>query len=222
MPDCIFALEIHDQDRIRLLDTNTEQLGLPPGVESGAGEVLFEVEQVPLLDGMYAVSLGIHDTNGVEFDHRDQLKRVAIESHGRLSGRVAFPVRVSRRSAAGDAAVQVASCTAHRGAATWRPAVLFMTFASGRRRSRNGSSPLGSPQMSSTCARPMAGSSTAGLPPGSRRSPSIASPRKRRLSRQGGRAWKRARPHVAPVVGSRRIDRSSPRRLAPLQPAAIF
>lgn len=109
VPDCIFALEIHDQDGIRLLGTNTEQLGLPLGVEPGPGEVVFDLLEVPLLDGMYAVSLGIHDTNGVEFDHRDQLERVAVESHGRLSGRVAFPVRVARRSAAGDAAVQVAS-----------------------------------------------------------------------------------------------------------------
>jgi ABC-2 type transport system ATP-binding protein len=109
VPDCIFALEIHDQDGIRLLGTNTEQLGLPLGVEPGRGEVVFDLLEVPLLDGMYAVSLGIHDTNGVEFDHRDQLERVAVESHGRLSGRVAFPVRVSRRSATGDTAVQVAS-----------------------------------------------------------------------------------------------------------------
>jgi ABC-2 type transport system ATP-binding protein len=109
VPDCIFALEIHDQDGIRLLGTNTEQLGLPLGVQPGPGEVVFDLLEVPLLDGMYAVSLGIHDTNGVEFDHRDQLERVAVESHGKLSGRVAFPVRVSRRSGAGDAAVQVAS-----------------------------------------------------------------------------------------------------------------
>ena len=109
VPDCIFALEIHDQDGIRLLGTNTEHLGLPLGVEPGTGEVLFEFLDVPLLDGMYAISLGIHDTNGVEFDHRDQLDRVAVESRGRMSGRVAFPLRVSRRTAAGDAAVQVAS-----------------------------------------------------------------------------------------------------------------
>ncbi len=94
VPDCIFALELHDQDGMRLLGTNTEHLGLALGVPAGPGEIVFTIGSVPLLDGMYAFSFGIHDTQGIEFDHRDQLDKVAVESSGRLAGRVAFPIAV--------------------------------------------------------------------------------------------------------------------------------
>jgi ABC-2 type transport system ATP-binding protein len=93
VPDCVVALEIHDQEGNRLLGTNTEYLGENLGELVGRGSVTFAIDQVHLLDGKYLVSVGIHDRQGVEFDHRDQRDEFDVVSEGRLSGRVHFPMR---------------------------------------------------------------------------------------------------------------------------------
>lgn len=92
--DCVFALEIHDQDGNLLVGTNSELLGYDTAVDVGQGEVVFHVERVPLLDGRYAVSLGIHDRTGISFDHRDQLDHFDVQSQGRMIGRVDLPIKV--------------------------------------------------------------------------------------------------------------------------------
>jgi ABC-2 type transport system ATP-binding protein len=91
--DCIFALEIHDQDGNQLLGTNTQLLGYDLGVVNGRGEFVFVLGSVPLLDGQYLVSLGIHDSVGGEFDQRYQLDSFSVQSEGREVGRVQFSVK---------------------------------------------------------------------------------------------------------------------------------
>ena len=93
--DCIFAIEIHDQDGNIMIGTNTQLLDADPGTVHGDGEVLFEFPSVNLLDGVYPVSLGIHNSLGKEYDHRDQLDRFEVAGGGRMIGRVHLPLRVA-------------------------------------------------------------------------------------------------------------------------------
>lgn len=94
--DAVFALELHDQDGNRLLGTNTDILGVDLGTVQGRGEVVFRFPTVPLLDGTYAISLGIHTLDStVEYDHRDQLDRFSVVSGSRVQGRVHMPVEVT-------------------------------------------------------------------------------------------------------------------------------
>ena len=97
VPDCIFGLELHDQEGNLLFSTNTQALEVPCPVAVGHGEVLFELASVPLLDGHYLISLGIGDSSGVQFDHRDQTDAFDVESLGRMTGRVAFQIEVHHR-----------------------------------------------------------------------------------------------------------------------------
>ena len=93
--DAVFALELHDQDGTRLLGINTDILQVDLGTVSGRGEVAFRFPTVPLLDGTYAVSLGIHTMDStVEYDHRDQLDRFSVVSGSRAQGRVHFDLEV--------------------------------------------------------------------------------------------------------------------------------
>jgi ABC-2 type transport system ATP-binding protein len=93
--DAVFAMEIHDQDGTRLLGTNTDILAVDLGTVQGRGEVSFRFGSVPLLDGTYAVSLGIHTLDStVEYDHRDQLDRFSVVSGSRTQGRVHFDLTV--------------------------------------------------------------------------------------------------------------------------------
>jgi ABC-2 type transport system ATP-binding protein len=93
--DCIFAIEIHDQEGNIMIGTNTQLLDASPGTVHGIGEVVFNLPSVNLLDGVYPVSLGIHDSFGKEFDHRDQLDRFEVTGGGKMIGRVHLPLRVA-------------------------------------------------------------------------------------------------------------------------------
>jgi ABC-2 type transport system ATP-binding protein len=96
--DVVFALELHDQEGTRLLGVNTDILGLDVGRVDGPGEVVFRFPSVPLLDGTYAVSLGIHTLDStVEYDHRDQLDRFSVVSGTRVQGRVHFDLQAEHR-----------------------------------------------------------------------------------------------------------------------------
>jgi ABC-2 type transport system ATP-binding protein len=93
--DCVFAVAIHDQEGNLLMTTNSDLVGSPTPVTKGVGEVVFELGSVPLLDGKFLVSLGIHDSTGVEFDHRDQLDDFDVLSGTRTHGLVNMPLRVT-------------------------------------------------------------------------------------------------------------------------------
>ena len=91
----VHAMEVHDEVGNRLVGVNSEILGADLGTVSGSGEVTFEFGSVPLLDGTYAVSVGIHTLDSsVEYDHRDQLDRFSVVSGARVQGRVHFDLSV--------------------------------------------------------------------------------------------------------------------------------
>src|SRR5581483_2695628 len=70
--DVVFAIHIHDLEGNFLLGVNTELMGIEIGKVHGRGEARFDLDRVPLLDGTYKVSLGIHNHDGgVEYDHRE-------------------------------------------------------------------------------------------------------------------------------------------------------
>jgi ABC-2 type transport system ATP-binding protein len=96
--DAVFAMEIHDQEGNRLLGTNTDILEVDLGTVEGRGVVSFRLGSVPLLDGTYAISLGIHTLDSsVEYDHRDQLDRFSVVSGTRTQGRVHFDISVQHQ-----------------------------------------------------------------------------------------------------------------------------
>ncbi|MFA5565878.1 MAG: ABC transporter ATP-binding protein [Acidimicrobiia bacterium] len=96
----VFAMEIHDREGNRLLGVNTEILGLDLGTLAGSGEVSFNFGYVPLLDGVFAVSIGIHSVGSlVEYDHRDQLDHFSVASQSETQGIVDFNLTASHKPA---------------------------------------------------------------------------------------------------------------------------
>ncbi len=93
--DVVFAINIHDQAGNLLLGTNTDIIGVDVDDVYGRGEIVFVLDRVPLLDGVYVVSLGIHNhTTGVSYDHRDQKDFLEVMNPGKTMGLVHFPMRV--------------------------------------------------------------------------------------------------------------------------------
>ena len=55
--DVLFGIAIHDQNGVHLYGTNTDILGVDVPPADGDGEMCFEFQRIPLLDGTYLVTL---------------------------------------------------------------------------------------------------------------------------------------------------------------------
>ncbi|HET9730802.1 MAG TPA: ABC transporter ATP-binding protein [Acidimicrobiia bacterium] len=94
-PDIQFGIAIHDQEGRLIFGTNTTMLGKRVEVHAGDGNVLFEFERVPLLDGTYLVTLGAQSTDeGTVYDWQEQRYSFSVMNPTRTTGQVAFPIIV--------------------------------------------------------------------------------------------------------------------------------
>ena len=92
--DVVFSIAIHDQEGRMLLGTNTDLMGDEPDFVDGPGRCDFVFERVPLRDGVYLLSVGIHSHDGgVIYDQRAEKDTIEVVSEGREVGLVHFPVR---------------------------------------------------------------------------------------------------------------------------------
>jgi hypothetical protein len=101
----VLSLQVHDQDGNLMLGTDTDLLGFDMGKVDGAGEVVVDIERMPLQGGIYPLTLQLRSRNGgVVYDQRDQLDRFEVMQPQRIEGRVHFELAASG-SSAGPAAV---------------------------------------------------------------------------------------------------------------------
>ncbi len=93
--DVVFAINIHDQNGNLLFGANTDTINADPGSVEGKGQVVFEFEEVPLLGGIYEISLGVHTHDGgVEYDHRAGEDVIEVLGSGKVAGIVHLPIHV--------------------------------------------------------------------------------------------------------------------------------
>ena len=92
--DAVFGISIYDHNTGRFLyGTNTTILGLSLGTISGDGEVCFDVASVPLLDGTYPITVGIHSKDeATVYDWREQQVWFEVLSPDRTSGLIWMPI----------------------------------------------------------------------------------------------------------------------------------
>lgn len=97
--EAVFSFAIYDSSDEQLFGTNTEILDVQVPVSEGRGTVSFHVDEVPLLDGEYQVSVKITDVGGgVVYDWRAREDRFEVMNPGRATGRFHLPVRVELES----------------------------------------------------------------------------------------------------------------------------
>lgn len=93
--DVAFAINIHDQNGNLIFGTNSDVIGTELGSISGEGAVVFECDALPLLDGIYLVSLYAHTrSGGVFYDQRAGQDVIEVASESRAEGVVALPISV--------------------------------------------------------------------------------------------------------------------------------
>lgn len=92
----VFGVAIHRQDRVHVSGSNTFLAELDIPYIDGAGEIRYEVDALPLLEGTYYLSVAIHNTDNSEvYDFHKLLHpfRVRLESAIRHEGIIHVPAR---------------------------------------------------------------------------------------------------------------------------------
>ena len=93
--DLLFGIAIHDEEGNNIFGANTKLIDVPVPVADGDGEVTFDFERVPLLDGTYLVTLAIQSTDeGTVHDWRDQQYQFSVMNPSRTAGLVSLPLEV--------------------------------------------------------------------------------------------------------------------------------
>jgi ABC-2 type transport system ATP-binding protein len=93
--DVVFAMNLIDEEGRLMMGVNSDLVGVPIDEVHGTGEVVFDLAHVPLLDGDYEISLGIHSHDvGEEYDHIEGQHRIQVMNPTKVMGRVQFPLSI--------------------------------------------------------------------------------------------------------------------------------
>jgi hypothetical protein len=93
--EVVFAITVFDREGHELYGASTEVLDVVVPTLEGSGEVVFEFESVPLLDGTYPFSIVARSLDeGTTYDRRDDQDRFSVMNPDRRVGVVALPLRV--------------------------------------------------------------------------------------------------------------------------------
>jgi ABC-2 type transport system ATP-binding protein len=103
--DVVFGLAIHDIEGRLVFGSNTDFLGIDLGTLNGPGAVVFETDAVPLLDGTYLLTIGIHSHDeATVYDWQEQRHQFEVMNPYRTSGSVFMGIRASIEKSKGQVA----------------------------------------------------------------------------------------------------------------------
>lgn len=92
--DIVAGIALYGPQGQLVYGTNTHLLGQDlPGVE-GDGVITFSVRELPLLDGVYRLTVGLHNLGGLQYDHWEQTALVEVSAPGRDIGVVRLDTTV--------------------------------------------------------------------------------------------------------------------------------
>jgi len=92
--DVVVGIAVYSSMGWLVYGTNTHLHGVNLGTVTGRRTVSFDFSEVPLLDGTYAVTVGVHTRGGLVYDSWEQLRRFEVTAPGRDIGLVRLPVDI--------------------------------------------------------------------------------------------------------------------------------
>ena len=92
--DVVVGIAVYSSMGWLIYGTNTHLHDIDLGTVSGERRVSFTFPEVPLLDGTYAVTIGVHTRGGLVYDSWEQLRRFEVSAPGRDIGLVRLPVEI--------------------------------------------------------------------------------------------------------------------------------
>ncbi|RMH77277.1 MAG: ABC transporter ATP-binding protein, partial [Calditrichaeota bacterium] len=84
--DAVFGMAVHSHSGVHITGPNTQVAGLELPALQGQGEVLFRVPALPLLEGLYHISVAIVNRADTEiYDYHDRLYDFRVDNTGNPS-----------------------------------------------------------------------------------------------------------------------------------------
>ena len=84
--DFVFGISIFNSEGVCCYGTNTDIEEFEPVELSGAGEVLFVVDSLDLVEGTYKLDVAAHTRHGVQYDYHRLLHTFRVKSHTKDAG----------------------------------------------------------------------------------------------------------------------------------------
>jgi ABC-2 type transport system ATP-binding protein len=105
--DLVVGVAVYDMEGRLLFGWNTDTIGVALGTVEGRGEISFGINSLPLLDGAYPVTIGIHSKDeATVYDWHEQRENFEVMSSSRSVGVLELKVDVRvEREAAGEMGV---------------------------------------------------------------------------------------------------------------------
>jgi ABC-2 type transport system ATP-binding protein len=95
--DVVVGLGVYDLEGRFVFGASTDGSGVDAGPVEGGAEVSFTFDQIPLLDGTFLLSVGVHSHDqGTVYDWADQRHQFEVMNPGGYPGVVHAPFRVTR------------------------------------------------------------------------------------------------------------------------------
>jgi ABC-2 type transport system ATP-binding protein len=113
--DLVCGVVVYDEKGWVLFGWNTDILDIDLGCIVGSGEIAFRVGEVPLLDGTYPVTIGLHSHDeATVYDWSEQRQSLEVMSPGRLPGVMQLDVEITVDGARLSSGTARGSSTARR------------------------------------------------------------------------------------------------------------
>ena len=92
--DVVVGIAVYNNMGWLVFGTNTDIHGVDLDMTAGRRNVTFDCTEVPLLDGTYAVTVGVHTKGGLVYDSWEQQRRFEVAAPGRDIGLVRLPITI--------------------------------------------------------------------------------------------------------------------------------
>ena len=92
--DVVVGVAVYGPMGQLIYGTNTDLKNVDIGTVNGRRTVTYSLDCVPLLDGTYALTFGVHTAGGLVYDHWEQKRHFEVAAAGRDLGLVNLPLRI--------------------------------------------------------------------------------------------------------------------------------
>ncbi len=94
MSDIVAGIALYSSIGVMIYGTNSHLMGQDLAPVSGAGVITFAIKDLPLLDGTYRLTVGLHNLGGLQYDHWEQQVLFEVEAPGKDIGVVRLETRI--------------------------------------------------------------------------------------------------------------------------------
>jgi ABC-type polysaccharide/polyol phosphate transport system ATPase subunit len=93
--DVVAGIALYSSSGVMIYGTNSHLMGQDLSAVEGEGVISYRIRDLPLLDGTYSLTVGLHTLGGLQYDHWEQQVPFEVEAPGRDVGVVRLDTSIA-------------------------------------------------------------------------------------------------------------------------------